>query len=135
VCDSLKTLVFPIRSVYVATSWQDATPLRMTAVFRKLPSAVIGDERQERVATFETPAKTPGRPLPIAVQRIVPAMSARGAANNAPRIVLLSRKGSPPIGIGAYKIVDDVSRGTPAKSKDPEWMDNTARSVKRLPSD
>jgi len=62
-------------------------------------------------------------------------MSARGAANNAPRIVLLSRKGSPPIGIGASKIVDDASRGTPAKSKDHEWMDNTARSVKRLPSD
>jgi len=37
-----------------------------------------------RSATFETPAKTPSRPLPIAVRRIVPAMSARGAANNAP---------------------------------------------------
>jgi hypothetical protein len=41
----------------------------------------------------------------------------------------------PPIGIGAYNIVDDASHGTPAKSKDHEWMDNSARSVKRLPSD
>jgi hypothetical protein len=29
----LKTIFFPVRSVYATTSWQDVTPPRMTAVF------------------------------------------------------------------------------------------------------
>ena len=41
---------FPVRSVYAATSWQDATLPRMIAEFRRLPSAVIGDERHESSA-------------------------------------------------------------------------------------
>jgi hypothetical protein len=42
---------FPVRSVYAAISWQDATLPRMIAVFGRLPSAAIGDERHESSVT------------------------------------------------------------------------------------